>query len=131
MKHLSAWWLRVGGIVGMGILPSAALAADAPQGLQGGKDFVGQIGGQAQLSQAELPVIVGNIINVMLGFLGIVLLGYLLYAGFLWMTAGGDEENVKKAKSMIKNAIIGLVIIVAAFAISSFVLQALVTATAT
>ena len=114
----------------MALLPGAVLAEDAPKGLVGGQALVGKIGDQAQLSQTELPVIVGNIINVLLGFLGIVLLGYLLYAGFLWMTAGGDEENVKKAKDMIKNAIIGLVIIVAAFAISSFVLQALVTATA-
>jgi hypothetical protein len=114
----------------MALLPSAALAADMPKGLVGGQALVGEIGSTAQLSQAGLPVIVGNIINVLLGFLGIVLLGYLLYAGFLWMTAGGEEENVTKAKSMIKNSIIGLVIIVAAFAISSFVLQALVTATA-
>lgn len=112
------------------MLPSAALAVDeVPKGLEGGKALVTQIGGEAQLSQAELPVIVGNIINVLLGFLGIVLLGYLLYAGFLWMTAGGEKENVEKSKAMIKNAIIGLVIIVAAFAISSFVLKALVTAT--
>lgn len=70
--------------------------------------------------------IAGNLINVALGFLGILLLGYMLYAGFLWMTSGGDTERSEKALTMIRNAVIGLVIIVAAFAISSFVLGSLV-----
>ncbi|MBI4139136.1 hypothetical protein HY479_03230, partial [Candidatus Uhrbacteria bacterium] len=56
-------------------------------------------------------------------------LAYLLYGGFLWMTAGGSEEGVTKAKTMIRNAIIGLVIIVAAFSISNFVLSSLVKVT--
>lgn len=74
----------------------------------------------------DVYVIAGKIINVVLGFLGIVLLGYLLYAGFLWMTSGGETEKAEQARTMITNAIIGLVIIVAAFAISTFVLSSLV-----
>ncbi len=72
---------------------------------------------------------IGNIINVVLGFLGVILLVYILYAGFLWMTAGGDSKKVETATTMIRNAIIGLVIIVAAYAISTFVLSKLVQAT--
>ncbi len=78
-----------------------------------------------------LPEIVGSIINVVLGFLGVLLLVYILYAGFLWMTAGGDSKKVDEAKAMLKNAVIGLVIITAAFAISSFVLGSLITVTQT
>lgn len=77
-------------------------------------------------SQRTLPEIVGLIINILLGFLGIVFLVLLIYAGFLWMTAAGDKSKVEKAQDMIRQAIIGLVVIVAAFAISNFVLQALV-----
>lgn len=73
-----------------------------------------------------LPTIIGNIINVALGFLGILLLGYMLYAGFLWMTSGGSDEKAEQATTMIKNSVIGLLIIVAAFSISSFVLSKLV-----
>ncbi len=73
-----------------------------------------------------LPEIVGSIINSVLGFLGIILLGYLLYAGFLWMTSGGESEKATQAQTMIRNAIIGLVIIASSFAISSFVLNQLV-----
>ncbi|MBU2509262.1 hypothetical protein KKE33_02705 [Patescibacteria group bacterium] len=131
MKYLSALWWRIGMIAGMAILPKVAMAADdIPQGLSGGAEFVGKIGEGAGLKDTSLTTIIGNIINVALGFLGIVLLAYLLYAGFLWMTAGGETEKVTKAQDMIKNAIIGLIIIIAAFAISNFVLKALIKATA-
>lgn len=79
----------------------------------------------------SLPDIIGTLINVVLGFLGIVLLFYVLRAGFLWMTAGGDEKQVKTAKDMIRDAIIGLVVIVAGFAISNFVLNQLLAVTNT
>lgn len=71
----------------------------------------------------ELPVLVGNLIGAALGFVGVVLLVMLIYAGFLWMTAGGNMETVKKAQQQIKNAIIGLIIIAASYAITNFVLQ--------
>ncbi len=73
----------------------------------------------------DLFVIIGRVINIALGTVGVVLLGLLLYAGFLWMTSGGSEDNVKKAQTMIKNAIIGLLIVVSAFAITNFILSKL------
>ena len=81
-------------------------------------------------SVSSLPTIVGNIINIVLSFMGILLLVYLVYAGFIWMTAS-DDKAPAKAKDMIKNAIIGLIIIVSSFAISNFVLNALPTITGT
>ncbi|MBP7006385.1 hypothetical protein KBB27_04680 [Patescibacteria group bacterium] len=92
---------------------------------------VGTIAGNAGLSSsgtATLPQIIGNIINIALGFMGILLLVYLIYAGFLWMTST-DSKGPDKAKEMIKNAIVGLIIIVSAFAISGFVMNALVNVT--
>lgn len=74
---------------------------------------------------ANLETIIGRIINVVLGFLGIILLFYILMAGFKWMTAGGDSKQTQEAKDMIKNAVIGMVIIVAGFAISTFVIEQL------
>lgn len=73
----------------------------------------------------DLTVIIGGVINAALSLLGVVLLVYLLYGGFLWMTAGGDEGKVKKARDLIKNAVIGLIIIVAAYSIASYVLERL------
>jgi type IV secretory pathway VirB2 component (pilin) len=72
-----------------------------------------------------LPDMVGRIIKVVLGLLGVVLVVIIVYAGFLWMTAGGDEKKVKDAKAWMTNAIIGLVIIVAAYAITDFVINKL------
>ena len=72
--------------------------------------------------QTDLLTIIGRIINIALGFLGVILLCIMLYAGFLWMTAGGDEEKVKTAQKWIRNAIIGLIIIVSAFGITQMIL---------
>lgn len=106
-------------------VPGVALAQTSP--FNQAQNLVGGVGTAAGLGQQQtLPVIIGRIINVALGFIGIVLLVLLLLAGFNWMTAGGDMDKVKKAQGQIKNAIIGLIIIVAAFAISNFVLSSLV-----
>lgn len=127
MKKLKYLW-HVGLTLGLAALPAVALAQVSP--FEKAATLVGEVGTNAGLGQPkELTVILGQIINVVLGFLGILLLGYLLYAGFLWMTAGGVKDNVDKAKGMIKNAIIGLVIIVAAFSISNFVLTSLIKVT--
>jgi len=78
----------------------------------------------------DLPTIIAGIINVVLGLLGLVFVVLIVYAGFLWMTAGGNAETVKKAKGIMINAIIGLVITVAAYAIASYVISAIVVAAA-
>src|SRR5688572_20123444 len=52
----------------------------------------------------SLPVLVGKFIGAALGLLGVVLVVLIIYAGFLWMTAQGDPDKVKKAKGIITNA---------------------------
>ena len=84
-------------------------------------DSIAQRSG-VQGSTATPEAIIGNIINIVLGFLGVLLLIYFLYAGFLWMTSGGDSTQADKAKTYIKNAVIGLIIILSSFAVSRFVL---------
>jgi type IV secretory pathway VirB2 component (pilin) len=63
-----------------------------------------------------------RIINIILGFLGLLTVCFLLYAGFVWMTAAGDSGKTEKAMGIIKTCIIGLVIIFAAWSISYFVI---------
>lgn len=70
--------------------------------------------------------IISNVVAVALQFSGVLLLCYLLYAGFLWMTAP-DSKQVTQAQEMIKNAVAGLLLVVLSFAISSFVLEQLTT----
>lgn len=78
-----------------------------------------------QTLQACVTAIAGSAINTVLAFTGLILLGYLLYAGFLWMTSGGEDDKAGEARTMIKNAVIGMVILTLSFAISSYVLGAL------
>ncbi len=134
MKHLFKKTILMGMTTGFLALPLLA-GAQTPNlnenpFTRGQKD-ANAIAQKAQIGggTTDLNTIVGRIINVVLGFLGIVLLFYFLYGGFKWMTAGGNEEGVEEAKTMIKNAVIGLVIVMASYALSSFVLSNLVAVT--
>ncbi|MFA6514331.1 MAG: pilin [Patescibacteria group bacterium] len=75
---------------------------------------------------AEDPrILVGRIIQIVLSLLGIIILGLIIYAGFLWMTSNGEEDKITQAKRIITNAIIGLVITLSAWAITTFVISRL------
>lgn len=71
----------------------------------------------------------GSVINIVLGFLGVIAVLIILLGGFKWMTAGGNEDGIGEAKQMIGAGVIGLVIILAAFGIAQFVINALYNAT--
>lgn len=71
----------------------------------------------------KLPELIGGLINVFLSVLGIIFVVLVVYAGYLWMTAGGEATKVDKAKKLLGQAVIGLVIIVAAYAITAFVID--------
>ncbi|MBU1029056.1 Ig-like domain-containing protein, partial [Patescibacteria group bacterium] len=77
------------------------------------------------LTSTDIRITIGRIINAFLGLLGIVAVLLILYAGFLWMTAGGDSQQIDKAKAWMRNGVIGLVIIMSAYAIASFILGAI------
>ncbi len=77
------------------------------------------------LGTTDIRIIIGNIIYVALGLLGIVLLVIIIYAGFLWMTSGGNEEQIAKAKKYLTNGVIGLIIILCSYAITYFVITRL------
>jgi cellobiose-specific phosphotransferase system component IIC len=69
--------------------------------------------------------IISIIIQVALSFLGVIFLVLMIYGGYLWMMAKGNEEQVTKAKNLITAAMIGLIIVLAAYAISWFVISKL------
>jgi hypothetical protein len=68
----------------------------------------------------DMPTAIGQILGYLLSFLGIIFFVLIIYAGFEWMTAAGNEEQTKKARSLINAAIVGLIIVLAAFAFTSF-----------
>ena len=73
-------------------------------------------------SERDVKDTIAQIINIILGFLGIIAVIIILAGGFKWMTAGGNEEKVAESRKMIVQGLIGLIIIFAAWAIASFVI---------
>lgn len=74
--------------------------------------------------EPTLIVIIGNIIGIVLSMIGILFLLLMMYGGYIWLTAQGNEQQVEKAKKIIVSAILGLVIIFASYAISWFIVNA-------
>lgn len=88
------------------------------------------VGGSVGLGGGDVRETAGRIINVALGFLGIIAVVIVLIGGFKYMVSGGNEEKTSEAKNMIVAGIIGLAIILSAWAITTFVIGSLLTATA-
>jgi type IV secretory pathway VirB2 component (pilin) len=85
--------------------------------LQGGGVISGEI--------PAVNIAVQNILNVVLGFIGVAAFILVVYAGGLWMTAAGNDDQVGKAKKLLRGAIFGIVIVFTAFFLVNFVLDQL------
>jgi hypothetical protein len=85
--------------------------------------------GEAAVGSDNIIKTIGEVIKVFLGFLAIIFIILVIYAGFLWMTSAGDDAKVTKAKGLITNAIIGIIIILAAYILTSFVIGAVLDST--
>lgn len=79
------------------------------------------IGTQIGLGESDLKATVLNIIRLILGLMTLIAVTMIIYGGFRWLTAAGNEENVEKAKKIISAAVIGLIVILLAWAIVIFV----------
>lgn len=83
----------------------------------------------AGLGTAPVAVVISDIIKVFLSFLGVIFIVLIVYAGFMWMTAAGAEDKITKAKTTLAAAIIGLAIILAAYAITYYAIDQIIEAT--
>lgn len=72
---------------------------------------------------SSIEGIIANVVSVILSFLGVIFIILIIFAGFSWMTAGGNEEQVKKAQKVLKNSIIGLIVVLASYALSWLILN--------
>lgn len=111
-------------IVAGTVLPLAASAAVTAV------DFGISYGTYTGLTSTDIRITIANIIRTAMGLLGIIAVLIVLYGGFKWMTAQGDTKAVDEAKKVLIAGIIGLIIIVSAYAIATFVINSLVAATA-
>ncbi len=107
------------GVLGLLVLPAGVFAQDS----------AADVATAAGLGDQSILTTIGTVIAVILGLVGVIFLLLLVYSGFVWMTAGGDEDKIKKAKRTLINATIGIIITFSAYAIASFVLNAIGDAT--
>jgi hypothetical protein len=77
----------------------------------------------------DLEAAIIKIITFIMAFLGLIAIIIILWGGFTWMTAGGNEEKIASAKKILIAGVVGLAIILAAYAIATFVVNILVNAT--
>ena len=116
--------------MGLMVLTAPLASADLWEDImwEGGLEDIGDIAYE-DIDPVTPQRIIANLIKIGLSFLAIVFLAVVLYGGFTWMTAGGNEESVKKARQLITNGTIGVIIIISAYAITVFVLQNTIAAT--
>lgn len=94
---------------------------------------LGEVGKNANYSLEQaysfggINSIIGKIIQSALSFLGVIFVILIIYGGYLWMNAKGNEQDVEKAKNLFIAAAIGLIIVISAYAISYFVIKSLST----
>lgn len=108
-----------------GILSGAVVRAQISTGGEIVKQLQEGAGDQgANLPDPQDPrMIVGIMIRWALSLLGVFFVVLIIYAGFLWMSAGGNDDQISKAKSYIFNAVIGLIIILSAYSITIYVFK--------
>lgn len=105
------------------VLPGVAWAQDTVA--QNSRN-VGTFASAAGISGGtDLVTIIGRIVQIFLAVLGIILILLIIYGGWIWMSAAGDDAKILKAKKIITNAIIGVIIVASSFAIATFVMNAL------
>ena len=99
----------------------AALAMPLATHAQASTFSIESIGGQIGIGNADLKKTVINILQLVLGLMSLIAVVMVILGGFTWLTAGGNEEKVEKAKKIISAAIIGLIIVLLAWAVVIFV----------
>jgi hypothetical protein len=110
-------------------LPLSALAAGTKPTLTDDTLGTTAVENSTALAGGDVRQTAARLINVALGFLAIIAVIIVLVGGFQYMMSGGDTTKTENARKLIVSGIIGLAIILSAWAITSFVISKLVTAT--
>jgi hypothetical protein len=125
MSKITTWFAIALSLFNLTLMLPAQAAGGATAGPDLGRSYPEATG----LGSTDIRITVAKIIRVAMSLLGIIALVVILIGGFTWMTAGGNDEKVGEAKKWIFSGIIGMVIILSAFAISTFVINSLIAAT--
>lgn len=110
------------------ILASAPIArATADSLLWGGQKSA--IKTNTGLGEKDPRALAADVIKILLGFLGLIAVVIVLVGGFKWMTSQGSEDKIEEARGMIISGFVGLLIILAAFGLATFVIDQIYTTT--
>lgn len=125
---------REGGATGCvtGLCPGAANIQCCPpassttaEGESEARAGLEEAAGETGIRKFDIAIKIGDIISRILSFVGVIFLILMITGGLIWMTAAGNEERVGKAKKLITSAVIGLIIVFSAYAITYFVTETL------
>lgn len=129
MKKILAISLSLSTMLLLALTVFSPVAANATATSIGVNDLGLNYGSSIGLGSTDVRSTIAAIIKVAMGLLGIIAVVIVLIGGFKWMTAGGNEDQVGEAKKWIFSGVIGLAIILSAYALASFVITQLVSAT--
>ncbi|MDD3102072.1 MAG: pilin [Patescibacteria group bacterium] len=99
-------------VVGL-VMPLVANAQEMNNGLENFRSA-------ANYGNTDLPTAMGRIMSIVLGFLGLVCAVIIISGGFKWMTSSGDETKIAEAKKLMAAGVIGIIIVVLAYAVASY-----------
>jgi type IV secretory pathway VirB2 component (pilin) len=111
--------------VGLVSLMVFALAPVVSAQIDFGTNDMDTLADSAGYGEANFTDVAGKIINVVFSLLGLAAVIIIIVAGFQWMTSGGDKEKIDGAKKLMTSALVGLIIVVLAYAIADFVMSKL------
>jgi len=112
------------------LLPIATHAQNPLGAVTDGLKTTAKTAGFAQGAR-PIEAVIGSLVNSVLALIGVIFMIVLLYGGYLYLTAAGDEGKVKRAKNLIGNAVIGVIITATAYTLSFFLLGELISAVST
>ena len=125
MRNINATFGKISAIAGSAVgafMASATAVLAVDTGLDQTAESA-QLKAEGATATPNVAAMAGQIIGSLLALIGVVFFILMIYAGVLWMTSQGNEDQVSKAKSIIVGAVIGLIIISMAYGITSFIIN--------
>ncbi len=104
-------------LVALVLVPAAASALNL------GNEYIQNFGETIGAGEADVGTAVGRIINIVLSILGLIATVLIIVGGFQWMMSGGNEEKIGEAKKLMMAGVVGLIIVVLAYAIANFLIS--------
>ena len=115
-------WI-IPGLVILGLALPLLAGAQTTAGMQWGVSTFQTEAGYG--GTTDLPTVIGRIVKIVISLLGLVAAVIIIVGGFKWMTSAGAEEKITEARKLMINGLIGLILVILAYAIATFIISQL------